>query len=310
MGHKHDVRIEGETYWTLPFADVARLDLQADAFSIVVEAIGPSETPCIEMRKANRAPTVKVERDGETVRVSIRHDSGIPFLDWIPWSAGSRLIVRVPQHLHARIYTGAGTIRATDLVGGDLELKTDAGTIEASRLRGNIRLFTSAGTIDGDDLAGTFDVKTDAGTVKLSIASLDPGVHRVHTSAGTVRVDLGRDVHARIEASSSFGSSRVNFPSLPNAAAVLSVTSDAGTVRVRGSEHVIAPPPTRAPHPSERGTPYRQNEHSEAIRAVVSPLVVAEEDANEELERVLQMVADGKLTPLDAGEILRALGHG
>lgn len=307
MGHKQDGRIEGETYWALPFGEVARLDLQADAFSIVVEAIGPGETPCIEIRKASRAPTVRVEREGETVRVSIRHDiTGIPFIDWIPWSAASRLVVRVPPYLHARIYTGAGTIRATDLAGGDLELKTDAGTIEASRLRGNIRLFTSAGTIDGDDLAGTFDVQTDAGTVKLSIADLDPGVHRVHTSAGTVRVDLGRDVHARVEASSSFGGSRVNFPSIPDAAAVLSVTSDAGTVRVRSSDHVIAPPRTRAPHPREQGTPYRRNERPEPVQ----PIVLGEEDTNGELERVLQMVADGTLTPLDAGEILRALGDG
>ena len=135
MGHKHDVRIEGENYWTLPFGALARLDLQADAFSILVEPVGPGETPCIEMRKANRAPNVSIEREGETVRVSIRHDNGMGLLDWIPWSAGWRLVVRVPQHIHARITTGAGTIYARDLVGGEIMLKTDAGTIEVERLR-------------------------------------------------------------------------------------------------------------------------------------------------------------------------------
>ena len=313
MGQKsiHE-KSENENRWDLPFTDTPEIHLFADYFSIVVEPISEGEAPHLEMKSSGKPPRVLVEREGNAVRVGIGHDSGIPLLDWIPWGAGSKMIVRVPPKIRGRIQTGAGTLRANDLNGCDLELATDAGTIRADRIRGKLRLRTAAGTIDGDDLAGSFDVETSAGTIDLRIGELDPGTHRVHTSAGTVRVDLARDISARIEASSSFGGSRVSFPSDRDAAASLVVTSDAGTVRVRGSDKITPPPRVSSTFIAEAGAPYRRSEVTSAARSIVpsgSYIAVDENAANEELERVLRMVADGTLTPDDAGEILRALGH-
>lgn len=307
MGHERHESFANENRWDLPFSDSPEIHLFADYFSIVVEPISEGETPHLEMKASGKPPRVVVEREGNAVRVGIGHDSGIPLLDWIPWGAGSKMIVRVPPNIRGRFQTGAGTLRASDLNGCDLELATDAGTIRVDRIRGKLRLHTAAGTIDGNDLAGSFDVETSAGTVDLRIGEIDPGKHRVHTSAGTVRVDLSRDISAHIEASSSFGGSRVSFPSDPRAAASLVVTSDAGTVRVRGSDKIAPPRRIASAFTADAASPYRRN----AVATVASSSHVAVDDdaANEELERVLRMVADGTITPNDASEILRALGH-
>lgn len=314
MGHKHEEKYESDNRWDLPFTGTPEIHLFADYQSIVVEPISEGETPHLEMKGGGKAPHVLIEREGNAVRVGIGHHSGIPFIDWIPWGAGSKMIVRVPPKIRGTFQTGAGTLRARDLNGCDVELATDAGTIRADRIRGKIRLRTAAGTIDGYDLAGSFDVETSAGTIDLCIGELDPGKHRVHTSAGTVRVDLSRDVAVHIEASSSFGGSRVSFPSDRNAAATLAVTSDAGTVRVRGSDKITPPPRVASAFIADGASPYRRTEVVTNVSTSIassggSYVAVDENVANEELERVLAMVADGTITPNDASEILRALGH-
>ena len=316
---------EIQTRWDLPFGDFAEIDFHADAFSVIVEPVEDGGTPRIETsHKSRKAPDIQISREGNVVRVHIGLTRGIPFIDWIPWSSGSTIVLRVPADIRGRIHTGAGTLRAHDLTGCQLELATDAGTIDAQRIQGNLRMMTAAGTIDGSDLAGTLDVETSAGTIDLSIIALDPGTHRVHTSAGTVRVDLARDIEARIEANSSFGGARVKFPSSPDAAANLVVTSDAGTVRVRESHshlHRGAHHHEWRKHKAEwrqqhvhgnpwaKGSPYRQ-----APPPAAQPLVVQSAASNAvndaELDRVLKMVAEGTLSPEDAGEILRALGNG
>jgi hypothetical protein len=308
---------EIQTRWDLPFGDFAEIDFHADAYSIVIEPVENGGTPRIETsHKTRRAPDITVTREGNVVRVHVGMGRGIPLLDWIPWNAGSTLYVRVPANIRGRIHTGAGTLRAHDFQDCQLELVTDAGTIQAERIRGNLRLMTSAGTIDGIDLAGSLDIETSAGTIDLSVVALDPGTHRVHTSAGTVRVDLARDIEVRVDASSSFGGARVKFPSTRDAAATLIVSSDAGTVRVReshghgGSRH-HEHREWRQHHVHEKWShksgPYRQPAAAPVRQAPVAP---APETNDAELDRVLKMVAEGTLSPDDAGEVLRALGHG
>lgn len=323
---KHTEEIQ--TRWDLPFGDFAEIDFHADAFSVVIEPVEDGGTPRVETsHKSRKAPDIQISREGNVVRVHVGMSRGIPFIDWIPWTAGSTITVRLPRNIHGRIHTGAGTLRARDFTGCQLELATDAGTIQAERIQGNLRMMTSAGTIEGNDLAGTLDVETSAGTIDLSVVALDAGMHRVHTSAGTVRVDLARDIDVRIEANSAFGGARVKFPSSPNAAATLTVSSDAGTVRVREShsgrksrhdEHLEWRQQRGqhghhghgrewAKHWAHAGGPYRQPAPPAPAPAPQSPV----SDVNDaELHRVLKMVAEGTLSPEDAGEILRALGNG
>ncbi|MEO8878388.1 MAG: DUF4097 family beta strand repeat-containing protein, partial [Polyangiaceae bacterium] len=300
---------EVQTRWELPFGEIAEIALHADAFSILVEPVEDGGTPRIETSgKSRKAPDITVTREGNVVRVHVGMARGIPFLDWIVGPA-STLHVRVPADIRGRIHTGAGTLRARDLENCQLELVTDVGTIKAERLHGKLRLLTSAGTIDGTDLAGSLDVETSAGTIDLSVLALDPGSHRVHTSAGTVRVDLARDVVVRVDASSSFGGARVKFPSSPDAAATLAVSSDAGTVRVRESHgrgrsrHHHEHAEWRQHHGHARSmwnAPYRQPAPA-VVRQAPPPPATETNDA--ELDRVLKMVAEGTLSPEDAGEV-------
>jgi hypothetical protein len=316
---------EIQTRWDLQFGDVAEIDFHADAFSVVIEPVENGGSPRIETsHKSRRAPDVRISREGNVVRVHIGMGRGIPFLDWIPWNAGSTIVVRVPANIRGRVHTGAGTLRARDFRECQLELVTDAGTIQAERIQGNLRMMTSAGTIDGTDLGGTLDVETSAGTIDLSILALDPGTHRVHTSAGTVRVDLARDIEVRVDANSSFGGARVKFPSSENAAANLVVTSDAGTVRVREShshrgsrDHQeraqwhhrrAAWHHHHAWHQAPAQSPYRQP--GAPPQSPIEQHAPRNEANDAELDRVLKMVAEGTLSPEDAGEILRALGNG
>ncbi|MEO7109007.1 MAG: hypothetical protein ABI183_01105, partial [Polyangiaceae bacterium] len=120
-------------------------------------------------------------------------------------------------------------------------------------------------------------------------------------------------IEVRIDASSAFGGARVKFPSSPHAAATLVASSDAGTVRVReshgrsGSRH-HEHREWRQHHVHEKWShkagPYRRPAAPQA------PVASVTQPNDAELDRVLKMVADGTLSPEDAGEVLRALGHG
>src|SRR5262249_55915528 len=139
----------------------------------------------------------------------------------------------------------------------------------------------------------------NAGAVRLEIAHLDAGKHKVTTNIGATRIELARGMPVRVEARTTMGSARVSFPTVRDAAALLEVEAGPGAVQVRRSSRVGGPPGVGDGSAEPVGAgPFR-----------TADVVESKPMSEEELAAVLEKVAKGELTPAAARELLRALGH-
>jgi hypothetical protein len=296
--------------WLLPFADTPTLELKADASAVTLVPVAPGEQPRVEAhgRGADRLD-LRVERQGDTVRVEIE-----PFRHFTWWGGwDTRFVVHVPATIRAKVETSAGSIDARSLDGCDLDVKANAGRVSLDRVRGRLRLAADAGSITGRELAGRVWADTQAGSIRLELVGLDPGEHRVHASMGSIRVELARGLEVKVDSRASMGSSRVRYPIYPNAAAVLQLETEMGSIRVfEGSDRAssewttpaanvdvrtdVPDPPTAPPPPSPPPPP-------------PAPSSPAPPAADAELERILKLVESGELSARDADDLLAALGR-
>jgi hypothetical protein len=275
--------------WELGFSETPEIDLSAAGYPLDVETIEPGETPAVIVPNRGRPPQVRIHNEGNVVHVELDWDTSESILGWLKWGKPSRLIVKLPRGIRGRMKTGAGSIRVRDLRECDLALETGAGSIHAGHVTGRLALTTYAGSIHVDDAEGSVSLHTYAGSIRARIRDLDPGTHEVHSDAGSVRVELGPSTRVNVVPNVAFGHAKIDMPSYMDAAAILRVGSSAGSVSVR-----LWADGSRSVRP--KGSPYREP----------APRVFRNTG---ELERVLEMVADKKLTPDEAGEILRALGE-
>jgi hypothetical protein len=319
----------------LPFAEVPRLELIATFADLWVVPVATGETPRV----------VASEGGEEHLRVSVVDDVVVVQFDGPDgpfWGkrAHQKLTLHVPPNVRARVRSDLGRVHIERLDQGcDLEVSTSAGAVQLSHVAGRMVLRAGAGAIQGDHLAGVFDVETSAGAVKLSIVALADGAHRVHTNMGSARVDLTPGVAVRLETRTSMGSIRKRFNSTADAPAVLSVSTELGSVKIGEAEeederhgdyarwdalpplqeathghdpradsprwdslppvldpsrwasalaHALGPPPAR-PQPPERPEP------------------PARRINDEELNRILTMVEQGKINAQDAERLIRAI---
>jgi hypothetical protein len=77
----------------------------------------------------------------------------------------------------------------------------------------DIKVNNIAGTITLSDLAGTVNADTHAGTIKATLSSVD-GKHPVTLNAttGTIRLQMPKDSNGVVQAKSTIGSVRSDFP--------------------------------------------------------------------------------------------------
>jgi hypothetical protein len=348
------------TTWALPFGQPAELELRANMIGITVAPAAPGEEPRIEAIGRNAGDLdVRIERDGSRVRVEIERQGS-----WFVGNWHAAVVLHVPPAITATIRTDAGSIEVHDLGPCDLDLETNAGSIRLQNVQGRLRLSADAGQIRGSGLRGGLEVETDAGQIRLSIDALDPGEHRVSTDVGEVRIDLAPGLDVEIDTRASVGSVWNDYPSRAGAPAVLRVSTDIGTVRVRtagdpagttgpagwrgpwsdigerfarhmmerGMAHAArheareqrrqagadamarrqgppwAPPRPEPPsHPEPAAAPGPAAEPTaEATRGPASTRAGTAFDT--EVERILEMVEAGELSPRDADDLLRALG--
>ncbi len=297
--------------WPLPFGDRPSLDLRTDLGSLVVVPVKVGEEPRIEAvgRGADQLE-LRIERvqeqeqEQETVRVEVE-----PFRQFTWWGGwDTRLLAHVPPALVARIETGAGSIAIRGLDGATLAVRTNAGRIELTEVRGRLRLSADAGSIAAHAIAGALDIEAQAGSIRLEIAGLDPGEHRVHAGMGAIRVELAQGLDVRVETRTAMGSARNSYPAHPNAAAILSLATDMGSIRV--SEGTTArwpggatPAPPVAPAASAHGSP------AATATTTATSAATAARDGDADLDRILAMVEAGQLSARDADDLLRALGR-
>jgi hypothetical protein len=297
----------------LPLDAHPRLELDADFLHVAIVPVEPGEAPFVEVL-GEMASTLDLSAGDGTTRVRLAHarpHGGLERSTFRPWWDGrfwdasfweqrwkedrhGKLRFHVPRDAQLRILSNAGRIHVERLWGCDLSVEAHAGRVTLDEVSGRLRLETQAGRIDGHGIGGTLDLTTSAGAVKLDVAFLAAGRHHIRTSMGAVRVALARGMPVHIDAKTSLGSARVDFPSLADADASLFVEADLGAIRVGPSDATwcgVVEPPFAEPAPKG----------GDAYRSPGAP-------TDAELQKILGRVADGSLSPQAARELLRALG--
>ena len=291
--------------WTLPFGERAELELAAGRGDFALVPVDPGEAAWIEVAGRGVVDGVEVSRVGNVVRVEVDRDNHVHRS-----GRDSRATLHVPRDVRAEIHTHAGSVEARDLGPCELAVKTGAGRIALSDVYGRLRLSTGAGQIAGHGLGGSIDAETNAGAVLLDIGALDPGDHHIRNGAGAIRLELAYDIDARIDVRPGRGSVQSDYPTRQHAAAVLHVSTDVGSIRIRGTHFQVAP---RAPI---RTSTVESRDETESRFAPTTPSSVVEERAGAgalsetNVERILKLVESGKLSARDAKELLEALERG
>lgn len=154
--------------------------------------------------------------------------------------------VSVPHEYSVKMHTAGGNIDVTDLKGkvdgktsggnvsiggteGEIDLETSGGNVEAEKCTGALHMRTSGGEIDVRGITGDVDLGTSGGDVKISdvqgkvraetsggsmyvkVKGPNKGVF-AETSGGDIEIVVSKSVAADIDAATSGGSVRFDFP--------------------------------------------------------------------------------------------------
>jgi len=212
----------------------------------------------------------------------------------------------VPPHVRAKLAVQGGKLTIDGLAGCDLSVAATAGSVELDRSRGRFALAVDSGMVRGERLGGSFDVRCQAGAVTLGLDALDPGVHHLRTTMGSLKVELAPGLDVKLESNATLGSARASYPSNPDAKTTLRLSADLGAVRVR------------------EGGAVQDDRHGDwpdwrrFWRDVVDPISTAAANtvptqappaaqSPDELRRVLELVQSGALNVADAEKLIRAL---
>ncbi len=208
---------------------------------------------------------------------------------------GGSFTLHLPTNVRARITANMGEVVASGLSGCDLTVQTSAGSLLLDDCRGRFTLKAKAGRIVGRRVGGTFDVESGMGEATLDIVALDPGAHRVVSTMGAVKVDLIPGLDVRIESRTVMGSTRTRYPSNNDAKTLLKLEAELGSVRVR------------------EGGAYEDPRHGDwkdwrtEWRDTTSPTPPTKPDPDAELRRILDLVAQKKVSPEEAERLISAI---
>lgn len=302
----------------LPLAEHPTLELETDFAFIAVEPIGEGEAPSCDVSGIGENAHAHVTTDKGVTRVRVEGlahaiEDGISRRGWGHsfWSRGrfhgrfpTHITLRVPANVRAKIRATGARVQIERLAGCDLTVAVDAGALELDDVSGRLVLSTDAGRIEGRRISGSLEATTSMGEIRLDVLSLDPGEHRVRTNMGAARIELARGMPVQIDTRTAMGTARVDYASVKGAPSVLSLEADVGGIRVGTSRHVWSPSrATKASTPVNAG-PYRTANEPENTPENTRIRARSDEDLN----KILNEVADGKVSPGDARELLRAMG--
>lgn len=229
-------------------SDGSNLELATDVGKIVVET-GTSGQVSIEVqREGNRAEELDIQFDqrGDTVFVKGEFPE-----DDDRWSRKGRMrvefTVKVPRRFNLNLSTSGGSIAVDDLDGtlrahtsggslkfgrveGEVDAHTSGGSIQLDSGGANVRVNTSGGSIRIGNVAGTVAARTSGGSIRIADVGgaidattsggsvearmlTQPGENsNLSTSGGQVTLYLADNIAVDIDATSSAGGVRSDFP--------------------------------------------------------------------------------------------------
>jgi hypothetical protein len=190
---------------------------------VVIEKQAPDEARLKEI-------TVEQSQEGDTISLTVRgpaqrESNGISI--GVVYSTRARLRVALPKNASLTLRSGDGALNVEDVT-GTISLRTDDGSIVGNRVSGDVVARTDDGAIRFRDVGGKIDVESLDGSIVVdgTLTHL-----RVKTNDGSVRVAAqpGSEIAADWQIESGDGSVEVRLPSGANAEVDAS-TSD-GVVR-------------------------------------------------------------------------------
>jgi Putative adhesin len=148
-----------------------------------------------------------------------------------PWLFGEvSYRIDIPAAASVQASTGAGTI-GVDGIGGDVDLRTDAGRVTLTNSSGRIRATTQAGQVQGSGLRSR-EVRAESNAGRVTLAfDAPPDLVEARTNAGSVELSVPDERYA-VLATTSAGRAQVDVASDPSAPRRLVVHSNAGSVWV------------------------------------------------------------------------------
>ena len=111
----------------------------------------------------------------------------------------------------AYLKTSGGSIKVMDCV-GSIQCKTSGGSITAEGMSGDLEAHTSGGGIRLIDISGQVNASTSGGSIKAELVGQPSGPVYLKTSGGSVTLYMDEDVKVDIDARTSGGRGRVDFP--------------------------------------------------------------------------------------------------
>lgn len=202
---------------------VASVDVKLPAGGIRVYTGGDGGvTVTREMRWLLTKPKLDETFDQGVLRL---HVTGSPLFSGIV-----EYSLQVPAGTSLQLWSSAGTIHVRGVTGG-IEARSSAGGIFLEECGGRLKLRTSAGSVEAEELtASEVDVETHAGGVDLAFVAAPERVE-VTTQAGAVDVVVP-DERYHVETSSDVGATTVDVDDEPAAARRITITTQAGSIRV------------------------------------------------------------------------------
>ncbi|MFK8014910.1 MAG: DUF4097 domain-containing protein [Gammaproteobacteria bacterium] len=108
-------------------------------------------------------------------------------------------------------YTSGGSI-TLEGGGADANLNTSGGSIRVGEVAGDLKATTSGGSIRIAGVSGNVQANTSGGSVEATLRTQPTSDCRLSTSGGTVTLNLSDAFAVNIDASSSGGGVRSDFP--------------------------------------------------------------------------------------------------
>lgn len=124
-------------------------------------------------------------------------------------AGGSLNFTGAKGNIRGRTSGGSISLRECD---GEIDIKTSGGSINMERATGEIYARTSGGSINLEEVRGSIDASTSGGSVTAEIMEQPSSPCRLTTSGGSVTVYLSETIQANIDAETSAGKIKSDFP--------------------------------------------------------------------------------------------------
>jgi hypothetical protein len=289
------------TRWALPLGEGGDLKVEADVAHLCFRPVPPDREPYVFCAvPESDAPHVGIEAGHGGTRVTV----GGLARPWRLWRERrpTQVVFCVPQGLRLRVQTDSARIEVRGLAVAELDVQVDTGDVQLDDVVGRIKVGSDAGRIVAQDIAGSFDIRTDTGMIQVRALRLDAGVSRVVTDMGAIEVELPAGLPVRVKAKAKLGSVRNQIPAYRDAPATLIAKSSLGMVRIT---ELSRPPSAET---GGAGGPYRTpGPVSGPVEAPIPAPTGEQEAPGDEIDRIVQLVAAGKLSAKDAEQLLAEL---